>query len=243
MNHRWLVTLALAALIGTPAAADSFTVTIRVVDPDKNPVAKAQADLFWTAKEGTMTPASEQRGVTDAAGKAVLRIDDWNEKRPVLVLSADRTRGAIVGVSKADDGKEVAVTLGRTVRLKGKVECKELNAKPAWANTMVAVDGFRAPFTQDMGKTASFEFVLPVATYKLDIYGSDVKGAKTTVALSADKPVHDLGTIDLKASEIAKLKGKPAPEWIVSAVRGAKSGVKLADYRGKWVYIEFWGFW
>ena len=243
MNHRGLVTLALAALIGTPAAADSFTVTIRVVDTDKKPVAKAEADLFWTAKGGTMTPASEQHGVTDAAGKAVVRIDDWNEKRPVLVLSADRTRGAIVGVSKADDGKEVAVTLGRTARLKGRLKCKELNAKPTWANTMVAADGFRASFTQDLGTTATFEFVLPVATYKLNSYGTDVKGAKTTVTLSADKPVHDLGTIDLKASEVAKLKGKPAPEWIVADARGVKRDVKLADFKGKWVYIEFWGFW
>ena len=52
-----------------------------------------------------------------------------------------------------------------------------------------------------------------------------------------------MGTLDLKASPIAKLKGKPAPGWEITAARGVKPQVKLADYKGKWVYLEFWGFW
>ena len=53
----------------------------------------------------------------------------------------------------------------------------------------------------------------------------------------------DLGTLDLKASALAKLKGKPAPDWNITAARGVKSSAKLSDYKGKWVYLEFWGFW
>ena len=190
-----------------------------------------------------MTPRGEKPIVTDADGKAVLRVDDWNEKRPVLVLSADRTLGGVVGVSKADDGKEAAVTLGPTIRVKGKLECKELNFKPDWTNTTVTADGFRAFCVQNISKSAAFEFVLPAGKYKLWSCGTDVEDARKTVALTADHREYDLGTIDLKASPIAKLKGKTPPEWMIADARGVKKDVKLADYKGKWVYLEFWGFW
>ena len=125
MFHRWLVALLPLAIVCPVSFANTFTVTVKAIDADKKPVAKADVGLFWTAKDGAMTPAGEKPIVTDADGKAVLRVDDWNEKRPLLVLSADRTLGGLVGVSKADDGKEATVALGPTIRLKGKLECKE----------------------------------------------------------------------------------------------------------------------
>ena len=124
--------------------------------------------------------------------KAVLRVDDWNEKRPLLVLSADRTLGGLVGVSKADDGKEATVALGPTIRLKGKLECKELNFKPEWVNTTVTPDGFQPYFAQNISKSAAFEFVLPAGKYKLWSYGTDVEDARRTVSLTADQHECDL---------------------------------------------------
>jgi len=243
MYQRWLFTLLSLAIGCSTAIADTFSVTVKAVDADKKPVAKAEAALFWNVKDGTMTPADKKLIVTDAGGKAVLRVDDWDEKRPLLVLSADRTLGGIVGVSKADDGKEVTVTLGPTVRVKGKLECKELNFKPEWANTTVTADGYRAYFTMDHNKAATFELVLPVGKYTLGSYGTDVENAKQTVTLTNLRSEFDLGTLDLKASPVAKLRGKTLPEWVIAGARGVKADVKLANYKGKWVYIEFWGFW
>ncbi len=127
MKYRYLAVLLSSAITGSTAFAESFTVTVKVVDANKNPVAKASVSPFWDVKDGVMTVPGEKPNVTDAAGKAVLRVDNWNEKRPVLVLSADFKLGAIVGVSKGDDGKELTLTLGPTVRVKGKMACKELN--------------------------------------------------------------------------------------------------------------------
>src|SRR5881398_2014073 len=62
MIHHKLLTLLSLAVGCSPAVADSFTVTLKVVDADNKPVAKAGAALFWTAKDGTMTPAGEQSG-------------------------------------------------------------------------------------------------------------------------------------------------------------------------------------
>ncbi|HBI41781.1 MAG TPA: hypothetical protein DDY78_02865 [Planctomycetales bacterium] len=106
MFQRWLFTL-LSLMCCSTAFADTFVVTVKVVNANKEPVAKADAALFWDVVNGAMTPHADKATVTDADGKAVLRVDNWNEKRPLLVLSADRSLGGIVGVSKADDGKEV----------------------------------------------------------------------------------------------------------------------------------------
>jgi hypothetical protein len=242
MFQRFLFTL-LSLTCCSTAFADTFVVTVKVVDGDKKPVAKADLALFWDVLNGAMTPRGEKPIVTNADGKAVLRVDDWNEKRPLMVLSADRALGGIVGVSKADDGKEITVTLGPTVRVKGELVCKELNSKPKWVNTTVDADGFRAYFIENITESAAFEFILPAGKYTLGSYGTDVEDAKQTITLAPDRSKYDdLGVIDMKASPIAKLRGKTAPDWRIADARGAKPGVKLADYKGKWVYIEFWGF-
>ena len=233
-----LLTFALSCSTGF---GSTFTVTVKVVDLTMRPVAKADVSLFWDVEGGAMRPRPDKTAVTDDNGKTVLRVDDWNEKRPVLVLSADRTLGAIIGISKADDGKEVLAALKKTVRVRGRLNCKELNRKPAGVITTVAVEGLRAFFVEDMNKSAVFEFVLPAGKYRLRSHGADVETTKQT--LTVDQLECDLGTIDMKATPLAKLRGKRLPEWVIGDARGVKPDVKLSDYKGKWVYIEFWGFW
>lgn len=38
-------------------------------------------------------------------------------------------------------------------------------------------------------------------------------------------------------------EGKPPPKWSVTAVRDLKKPVKLENFRGKWLVVEFWGYW
>ena len=222
--------------------AGTFSVTLNVTDADKRPLPDANAALFWQVKDGAMTPSSGYV-VTDERGKAVLQVDDWSQPRPVMVLSIDRKLGGVLTVSNQNDGKELTVTLGPTVRVKGKLECKELDRRPSWANTMVMPDGFSAQVAQHMGESAEFDFVLPAGKYTLRSYGTDVEDRREVVTLASDKREYDLGTVDLKASAIAKLKGKPAPGWKITDARGVKKNSKLSDFKGKWLYLEFWGFW
>src|SRR5271166_190177 len=111
MQQRSLFTLLLAVSTSPAVSADTFSVTLKVVDAQNKPVAMAGVDLFWNVKDGAMTASADKPVLTDAAGKAVLTVDNWNRKRPVLVFSADRKRGGIVGASKADDGKNLTVQL------------------------------------------------------------------------------------------------------------------------------------
>lgn len=240
---RLLLTLFAIVLTSSSLPAESFSVTVKAVGEDKKPVAKADVGLFWEAKKGTMTPSNPKGVATGADGKAVLLVGNWNEKRPVLVFSEDRKLGGLVTVSKEDENKEVTVTLGAVARLKGKFDCKELNVAPKWINTMISCDGVRASFTQQISDAAELELLLPLGTYKLHTYGSDVQSVDQTVKLDLNRSEHDLGTVDMKASAIAKLKGKECPTWTALATRGMKADAKLSDFKGKWVYLEFWGHW
>src|SRR5688572_12929777 len=149
--------LFLWCITATAMPAATFSVTIKAVDRESRPVPQADVMLFWTIRDAA-TLKNRAQAVTDADGKALLDIDDWNEKRPVLVLSADRRLAGIAGASKADDGKELTVALVPTIRIRGKLVCSELNSKPSWANTMITADGFRAPIAQSMANSTDFEF-------------------------------------------------------------------------------------
>jgi hypothetical protein len=249
MYRRSLLTFLSLAFACPTGFADTFAVTLKAVDADRRPVARADVDLFWLVKDGAMTAAAQKPIVTDAAGKALLMVDRLlmvdllKQKQAVLVLSADRTRGGIVGLSKDDNGKELTVTLAPTVRVKAKLECKELNFKPERAETRVTAEGFEMYFAEDRSKSPGFEFVLPAGKYLFHSWAQDGLIAERTATVTADRPVYDLGTLDMKASKIAKLKGKKAPDWVITDARGVKADVKLADYKGKWVYLEFWGYW
>ena len=237
-------------LAASPAAmAGTFTVTVAVVNDTGKPVEKADVGLFWELKNGAMTPMAYADGVaavTDAAGKGVLRIEERADKQPVLVLSADRRSGAWAGVSKADADKTVTVTLGPTVRLKAELACRELNTKPKVSITYVTPGDFKARGIQQItrdGQEPRYDFTLPAGKYAIWSYGTDVLDDKRTVELAAGRSEHDLGVIDLKPSAVARLKGKVPPAWTIADARGVKKDVTLSDYKGKWVYLEFWGHW
>jgi hypothetical protein len=54
--------------------------------------------------------------------------------------------------------------------------------------------------------------------------------------------MHDMGTVDRRAT-VFKHKGRELPPWTISDARGVPKTVKYSDFKGKWVLLEFWGFW
>jgi len=50
-------------------------------------------------------------------------------------------------------------------------------------------------------------------------------------------------TRDLPRDPYQGLYGKEPPAWNVTGARGVSRDVKLSDFKGKWVLLEFWGYW
>jgi thiol-disulfide isomerase/thioredoxin len=67
-------------------------------------------------------------------------------------------------------------------------------------------------------------------------------GISREVTLAAGRTV-DLGAIDLKLTTIARLFGKEPPAWHITDARGVPKDVRPSDFKGKWVVLDFWGYW
>jgi hypothetical protein len=129
------------------------------------------------------------------------------------------------------------------------------------------IDNFR--LTQCSSFEARFETWLPPGKYILDAYGiSNTKTDEIDVAvtpnpvivLQGDEGTLDLGLLEMKPrppsprrkqmdeakaagswGDFTKHYGQSPPPWKVIDARGIDKSVQLADFRGKWVLIDFWG--
>ena len=90
---------------------------------------------------------------------------------------------------------------------------------------------------------STFAMRLPPGRYSSD-GGESYRhvGATREVTLERGRPV-DLGAIDLKFTPIARLFGKEPPAWHITDARGVSKDVQPSDFKGKWVVLEFWGYW
>ena len=224
-------------------AGGTFAVTLLVVDANGKPVAGAEASRFWIVDKGVQTPS---KGViSDPTGRASLTLDDSGAKHAILVFSADRKHGGRVAAGQAEAGQELRVSLGPTSRVTGTFTCDELGTKPDWAITYIsdAELGPRSRFLQNITNDARLEFTLPAGKYSLNQYGTGIVTKNRPLEVAATGANIDLGAIDFPADILAKIKGKTPPALTITEARGVDKNVKLADYKGKWVLLDFWGYW
>jgi thiol-disulfide isomerase/thioredoxin len=111
---------------------------------------------------------------------------------------------------------------------------------------------------------ARFEMALPPGRYVLNAYTfkgdekADVVPDKEIV-LTRKIPELDLGVLRLspfkptitarkdrakatgKWGDYTKHYGEKPPQWHVVDARGVKKDVQIADFKGKWVLVDFWG--
>ena len=162
----------------------------------------------------------------------------------LATLDTDRKRGGLVIIEPKDAGQPVTIKVGPLVHFHGAYECKELGKPVGWTNTILFAMPGRVNFSNFQSEKGQFDYWLPPGNYQIQGYGSsEVAQHRREVSLEAGKPDVDLGAIDLAASRIAKLKGKEAPRLLSTDARGVSKDAQISDYKGKWVALEFWGYW
>jgi hypothetical protein len=223
-------------LLGALATAqEKVSIQGKVLDADGAPVAGAVVAAMWDGE-------SPLGGVvTDAEGRFDLPADYYGRGSiGVIVMDKEKTRGVTSIFSAQSFGKERELTIEKLAKVRGKFTCNELGSAPSWTNVYVYAQPGNARVAQCDSNKAEFAFLLPPGDYKIHMYGSDVKDRTEELFLEEDK---DFGTVDLAATNLAKLYGKPAPAIKVTAARGVKPDIQLKDYKGRFLLVEFWGFW
>lgn len=214
--------------------------------------------------EGKMEPIGESHGLTDGDGRFSIPIPS---SRRLMVLDRDRRNGAVIDLHHADLGKTVEARLLPLVRVSGTVRLagSEGPLKLTHATLSIPVDDDDPLNRSNLAICGSlesrFEFLVPPGQYEFgaisgDPFASTVEPLSVTIA--GDQEAVDLGPLTLRRRlsvqdriERARLRGiwgdykqnfgKQPPSWHLTDARGVTRDAKLADFRGRWVVLYFWG--
>jgi thiol-disulfide isomerase/thioredoxin len=240
MKSRFAIVVCLVLSCAVSAYAENLTINGKVVDATGKPVSGVEIASFWVSDGDAMKP--NQGAASDDKGQFTLKASFYGQPIALLALDKARKTGGLITVDKKTAATDVSIALGPLVQLKGDFFCKEMDFKPKWTNVyMMTPDGARV--VQASSEQAKFSFLLPAGEYKFWGYGTDIKNVKQDVSLKADMPLVDLKTIEAPATEIAKHRGKAPPQWNITDARGVKKDFNLADYKGKWVLVDFYTHW
>jgi thiol-disulfide isomerase/thioredoxin len=221
-------------------------VTVRVSDRDGKPVAGATLFEFMyhseddKAKPGWLFNKPVKTGPDGAAKVPYERLRSF----PLAARDESRKQIGFAAVSPASLRKGSAtVVLKPECRLTGSIVCEALQkaGKPlGWTNVSLAYCG--RPIGDYTSTAGKFEFFVPPGTYTLNAYGSDLRDKAVTVTIPEGESEFTVKPVALTASRLLLLQGGPAPE-LEGAIAWKGEKVKLADQKGKYVLLEFWGYW
>lgn len=229
-----------SALFATaPAQEKEFHGT--VVDAEGKPVAGAPVDTYWTTVNGKLAPRAGTR--TDAEGRFKIRIQ-CIPKRPHPLMAVDATAafGAVVVLDAESSDVAIPLQLVPMTPVRGEITAKNLGFPIE--NCFLSISYDKAILgLVGINCSGKFALQLPPGNYRMAYHASDCVAAKGTASVLPNAQEVDLGTIDLTPTVLSQVYGKVPPEWQVSDARGVDPSAKLPDYLGKWVLLEFWGYW
>ena len=258
--------LAAALLLAGASAQERdrwHAVSGRVVDAQGQPVAGVEIARTWTFREvqgrktaspsreilestrsgNRLTVTKQQELRSDESGRFAGRFEFYTDRLGLMALTPDQRMAAVVELARDARHDALEVTLEPTVHVHGRVTCSEIGRAAAWTNAMFSTRHGQRVASCD-SRAAEIDLRLPPGRYSLHVYGTDLRGLSRPVEIGAEKPEHDLGEIDVPAEYFALNVGKQLPEWHVTAARGVPlQQSRLADFRGRWLLVEFWGYW
>jgi thiol-disulfide isomerase/thioredoxin len=222
--------------------------------------------------EGHMEPWGEKPAKTDADGRFsfpmtrqryyVLAIDKGRQ-RGALILSnsSDEHRVVTIRLTPLVRMRGHVQIAGSDQRLDSSIVCARI---PENENFPLAVNRLAICCSRQ----ATFDILLPPGKYELEANG-DLSGRRYELAayrpitLKAGAREADVGILEFTPPTLrrgdrireaqargtwpsvdhTKLYGQAAPKWHAVDARGISKDAQVADLKGKWVLVYFWGPW
>jgi hypothetical protein len=239
---RTVLMLILLPTLAMTARAAEKSVSGRVLDAKGKPVKDAVVAATWTREQ----PRWEAKGglVTNQDGEfsGKLHVPDG---RPLALLALDKAqqRGGLVLLEFADLERPVAIKIEKLVSVHGSFETKALHKPPKVVeiNIFAEPGNIRVAATGWTGK--EFALKLPPGSFVFRAICEGADSQRREVVLTAQKEHTTVNKFEFKPATAALGSGKKPPAWNVTDARGIEKSVQLSDFEGKWVLIEFWGFW
>lgn len=240
--------LVLPLVASLNAQSNAIQVNGRALDPDGRPLAGVTVAQYWDFAGpprafggGSKAPEVYR---TDDDGTFSGRFAVTLKACSLLALSADHGLAALVECEPAGPTVDLELRLLPAVRVTGRITCTDLDRPLPWANLYLSSPEHNARFGMCSTREGPFELVLPPGNVRMHAYGTDAADRRWTMEVPAGEPVFALGDVDLQPTFFARHVGKELPPWRVTAARGLDpERCALADLKGRWIYVEFWGWW
>jgi hypothetical protein len=234
----------LAAVLAGPsliAGAGEVLVRGRVVSPDGKPVPGAEVAVRWTLHERRLE--ADEALVTGREGRfeGVLRVPD---DKPVALMALDDSRrhGGVVVLQPGELSAPIEIAIRPLVTVQGSFDVSALPAAPEVIRLEVLVRPGSLCIVTTEWKAGRFELGLPPGSYEVSATVEGAEPLRKPVELTHGGNEVALGELVLRPAQIEKEADQPPP-WTVTEARALNPDVKLSDLKGKWVLLEFWGFW
>lgn len=233
--------LAVAATLLAAAVAradDPVVLKGTVVDADGKGVAGVDIGDNWQLGKQCRAYSDKRTG-EDGTFEITLRY--FHPPIALLAMDEKRERGAAMVISADEAKNPVVLKLGPMSPVRGEFTCADKDISPAgssvqWQFGAARIGNLHAVETK-------WEVRLPAGEWRFWTYHPDTAAFIRNVVVPADGKEVDLGKLEVTPNTLATLRGKLFPDWKVSDARGVGKDVQPSDYKGKWLLVEFWGFW
>lgn len=135
-------------------------------------------------------------------------------------------------------------SLLKTVRLKPSAEVTlkfDSAGEPAKGFVHIQIlSTLSMPWGGDMDANGEVKLWMPQGEYAVTLRSDESDFAQENLVFKAGPQKFDLACTP---NPFRKLRGQPAPELTNQDALGIEQSVKLADFRGRYVLLEFWGYW
>jgi len=244
-NFLWMAAI-LVFIVPGELYAVPLEIKGKVVDEEGNGVAGVKIGYSWSVKNDVhQNRGGSESWTTDENGDFTGTTKYGLSNRGFVLMAFDekQERGGLVWFKTGLDPLAIRIVLTPLVTIKGKVDCTELGRPPSWAEISFYMPGQYAKVSSVQTRNGSFSIKLPPGAYRVRPRSRDEQSKNIEIEIPKGKAEYTVETIDMEASQIARHIGKAPPVWNVTDARGLEKTVKLKDFKGKWLLIEFWGYW
>lgn len=237
--------LGIAAVLAFAACATAETKRISgtVVDAAGKEASGVEVGTVWTITKNSFEPKGKIR--TDRTGRFSGEVDIADGGTMVLAMDKQRKYAALTILDAAQIGKPMKLKLEPLATVKADLDLSAFDGhskRPIKATIVTEPDGL--PFMVDDTASAMISYKLPLGSYAITIETQDGQSIEEKFVLSATETKADLGKFKVKPTrEFAKAKADALPAITITDARGVAKDFTLEQWKGKWVFVEFWGFW
>lgn len=256
MRLRSFTTAALALLLAASALAGTVKVSGTVVDAKGKAAKGVTVGVRWSGDEKKLEPGNSTTTQKDGSFEIELNMDDKQTVALVALDKAERNMGYVE--IKPDDQDPVKIELAKTLIVNGTFDTEALATKPGSVELIITSPDNVELLRVELPAKRRFALRLAPGNYQYAMKCEGGEREAREMTLPEKKTSHNLGKLALRREAVkpaaekeksdekkpaASGEGREPPKLTVSEARGVRKDVKLSDYRGKWVLLEFWGYW